>query len=373
MSSKCVTATVLVALAGLVGYGCSATGSANDHGSGGGSATGGGNNGGSGGGSGGIDGGGASGGTAGSGQGGTAGAGQGGTAGGGFGGSSGSGGGLGHCDPKNPDLAGCECASGSAPRNCYPSTLDPATRHVGDCKDGTQQCVGGGEFPVWGACTGATGPANEVCNDGQDNDCNGKSDCGDSSCATFPGCGGTCTNGQTRPCYTGPAGTEGVGTCHAGTQTCTNGNWPTTCVGQVTPVKEVCSDAKDHNCNHFPGCLDLFACALDAACQPKCQTDPGCSCPTGSGETATCPDGTYGIAKGATPLNPGTVECCPCTANDCGNPGCCGESVCAGNSACSGFQCKPLPASCGGKVGFDCDDFPEDCNVTCCKCSQCPP
>ncbi len=370
MSSRYFAAAVLMAFAGLVGYGCSAaSGAANSPGSGGGAATGGGSNGGTGGGSGGIDGGGAQGGSAGNPQGGSGGSG----ASAGSGGSSGSGGGLGHCDPKNGDLAGCECTAGTPPRPCYPSSLDPATRHIGDCKDGTQKCTGGGEFPVWGNCTGAVGPASEVCNDGQDNDCNNKADCGDPSCATFPGCGGSCANGQTRPCYTGPPNTQGVGTCRAGTQTCTNGNWPTTCTGEVTPVKEVCSDGLDHNCNHLPGCLDAFACALDPACQPTCKADPGCSCPSGSGETATCPDGTYGITKGATITKPGTVECCPCTASDCGNPGCCAESVCKGNSQCSGFQCGPLPASCGGKVGFDCDDFPEDCDVTCCKCTQCPP
>ena len=372
MISKHLGAALLLAASGLVAYGCSAASGAEpgQHYTGSG-ATGSGGNSGTGNGSAGADAGG------GQSNGGSAGAAQGGSGGaaGGGGSSSGSGGttATGHCDPKNSDLAGCECSAGAKPRPCYPTTLDPATRHVGECRDGTQTCTGGGEFPVWSTCTAGTGPSTEVCDNGKDDDCNGKSDCGDPACATFPGCGGACSNGQTRPCYTGPAGTQGVGTCHAGTQTCTNGNWPTTCNGQVTPTKEVCTDGKDHNCNHLAGCLDLFACALDAGCQPQCKTDPGCSCPQGSGETATCPDGTYGITKGASITTPGTVECCPCTASDCGNPGCCAESVCKGNSKCNGFQCGSLPATCGGKVGFDCDDFPEDCDVTCCKCTQCPP
>ncbi len=365
MSLRYFAAALLVGLAGLVGNGCSATtGTTNGSGYGGSAASG--YGGGSGSGAGGVD----AGGAAGSATGGAAGNGTGGSAGSATGGSGGT---VNHCDPSSPDLAGCECTAGSPPHPCYPTSLDPATRHVGDCKDGTQKCTGGGEFPVWGTCTGAVGPSSEVCDDGQDNDCNGKQDCADPSCATHAGCGGTCTSGQTRPCYTGPPNTAGIGTCHAGTQTCVNGNWPTTCNGEVTPTQEVCSDTLDHNCNHLAGCLDVFACVTNPACQPTCKTDPGCTCPTGSGETATCPDGTYGITKNSTITNPGTVECCPCTANDCGNPGCCGESVCTGNSQCSGFQCKPLAASCGGKVGFDCDDFPEDCNVTCCKCTQCPP
>ena len=52
--------------------------------------------------------------------------------------------------------------------------------------------------------------------------------------------------------------------------------------------------------------------------------------------------------------------------------GCCAESVCAGNSQCAGLTCKPLPASCNGKVNADCDDFPEDCDEPCCKCTNCP-
>ena len=30
-----------------------------------------------------------------------------------------------------------------------------------------------------------------------------------------------------------------------------------------------------------------------------------------------------------------------------------------------------VTASCGGKVNFDCDDFPEDCDEPCCPCSTC--
>ena len=234
MSLRYFAAALLLGLAGIVGNGCSATtGATNGSGYGGGAASG--YGGGSGSGAGGVD----AGGAAGSATGGAAGNGTGGSAAGG-----GTGGTVDHCDPSSPDLEGCECTSGSPPHPCYPPSLDPATRHVGDCKDGTQQCTGGGEFPVWSACTNAVGPSTEVCDDGQDNDCNGKQDCADPSCATHAGCGGTCTSGQTRPCYTGPPNTAGIGTCHAGTQTCVNGNWPTTCNGEVTPTQEVSNIVK---------------------------------------------------------------------------------------------------------------------------------
>jgi hypothetical protein len=94
----------------------------------------------------------------------------------------------------------------------------------------------------------------------------------------------------------------------------------------------------------------------------------GCVCPDGDGDTATCPAGDVGITSGGIP---GTVQCCPCTAADCGNPVCCDQAVCAGDPRCGDVSCKPLPSSCGGKVNFDCDDFPEDCDEPCCPCTSC--
>jgi hypothetical protein len=58
-----------------------------------------------------------------------------------------------------------------------------------------------------------------------------------------------CTPGATRACYDGPAGTEGVGPCAAGTQACGgDGQWKE-CIGMVKPVSEVCANAIDDNCN----------------------------------------------------------------------------------------------------------------------------
>lgn len=44
---------------------------------------------------------------------------------------------------------------------------------LGICEFGTRQCVEGG---VWGACEGGISPAQEVCGDGFDNNCNGQTD-----------------------------------------------------------------------------------------------------------------------------------------------------------------------------------------------------
>jgi hypothetical protein len=279
------------------------------------------------------------------------------------------------CMPNQPDLTSCGCTTPNAVRACYPANLDQTTRGKGMCRDGQQTCIASGEFSGWGRCMGAVGPATEICGDNLDNNCDGRIDCADPACATSASCRSGCTDGQTRPCYDGPSGTAGIGICRQGMQTCTGGMWPTTCPGEVTPSPENCADTMDHNCNGLPGCLDIFACLFAQNCQEQCRPDPGCVCPTGSvaDDTAMCPDGMLGRETGGGIDNGGFVECCPCTANDCGNSGCCGERVCAGNPSCSGLTCRPLPASCNGQVSFDCDDFPEDCDQPCCKCRNCPP
>ncbi len=60
----------------------------------------------------------------------------------------------------------------------------------------------------------------------------------------------TCTPGETRPCYEGPSGTEGVGICKAGVATCVeDGTDWSECVGQITPQAEICSNGIDENCD----------------------------------------------------------------------------------------------------------------------------
>ncbi|WP_437518082.1 hypothetical protein [Sorangium sp. So ce1099] len=65
----------------------------------------------------------------------------------------------------------------------------------------------------------------------------------------------TCLPGSVIACYSGPAGTRGVGRCAAGTQTCRpNGLGFGVCVGDVTPAEDICSTPEDENCDGDPGC-----------------------------------------------------------------------------------------------------------------------
>lgn len=62
--------------------------------------------------------------------------------------------------------------------------------------------------------------------------------------------GQTCMTGDTRHCYTGPFGTEGVGVCEAGVERCVGGNWDGECRLQVVPTgDDRCGDGLDDDCN----------------------------------------------------------------------------------------------------------------------------
>ena len=74
-----------------------------------------------------------------------------------------------------------------------------------------------------------------------------------------------CAPGATEACYSGPPGTEKVGTCEVGKSTCdaSGAAWGP-CEGEVTPVMDVCSDGLDQDCSGVAD--DDVACAVDPAC-----------------------------------------------------------------------------------------------------------
>jgi hypothetical protein len=168
-------------------------------------------------------------------------------------------GGVEACDGLDNDCDGIvDEDTGGAPltRSCYGG--EAGTEGVGPCRAGAQTCGVG----VWGACTGEVVPTAELC-DGVDNDCDGATD--------------ENASGQplSRACYTGPAGTEDVGPCHGGTQTCAGGIYGT-CGGQVTPQLEQC-DGVDNDCDGSNN--EDFALATDplncGACGHSCAADVG--------------------------------------------------------------------------------------------------
>jgi len=105
---------------------------------------------------------------------------------------------------------------------------------------------------MWGDCEGDILPQIEIWN-GLDDDCDGIVDEGS-----------VCVHGKTRPCYNGPTGTEGMGPCRAGVETCVNGEWDGLCQGEVTPKPELCNGFDD-DCNGAP---DDSIADVGTACTP---------------------------------------------------------------------------------------------------------
>jgi len=116
---------------------------------------------------------------------------------------------------------------------------------------------------------------------------------------------GTCTTGDSRSCYTGPAATQGVGACSDGTQSCVGGTWGA-CQGETLPTTETCNGADD-DCN---GTVD-DPCDCTPGATQACGPDQG-ECVAG---TQTCAgDGTWGSCTGG--VGP-TTEICDGLDNDC--------------------------------------------------------
>ncbi|MBI3184888.1 MAG: hypothetical protein HYZ28_22340 [Myxococcales bacterium] len=228
------------------------------------------------------------------------------------------------CDgTPNNRPGGCDCTDGQT-RSCF----NNPPPQLGQCRAGTQACVDG----KWGACQNAVEPQ--------------PGNCAQPSCAGGPNPGCPCTVGDQASCYSGPAGTAGIGACLAGKKMCvasaTGADW-SACVGEVVPSAEKC-DSLDHDCDGAPY-----------------NPPGGCTC--ASGQSQSCysgPPGTLGVGTCAA----GTQSCVldasgkgswgPCVGevapvpSDCSQPSCTGPADPNPGCACINAQTQ---ACYGGPAG----------------------
>jgi len=207
---------------------------------------------------------------------------------------------------------------------------------------------GGGNTGTAGSGGVTCAAETEIC-DGADNDCNGQVD----DVAGLPqGC--TCNDGQSQACYSGPAGTQGVGACVGGNQLCANGTWGE-CTGQVVPGTESCNLADD-DCNGTVDDMGTASCGVGAcaASIDKCIDGQAQTCMPGQPSVEVCD----GMDNNCNQL---TDESDPMLDANCdtASPGVCALGkikcvnralVCAANIMPSEEMCDALDNDCDGTV-----------------------
>ncbi|MBI2377689.1 MAG: hypothetical protein HYV07_27050 [Deltaproteobacteria bacterium] len=179
----------------------------------------------------------------------------------------------------------------------------------GSCGMRTRTCTGGtwsqfGSCSVEGECSPGSVDTRACATAGTE------SRMCDAAChwGAYGGCTGECAGADTRSCYDGPSGTDGVGQCAAGSQACTAGAWGL-CMNQTLPAAEVCGNTRDDDCDRRTDAEDS-------------------ECGGGSGVGAACAQ-TSNCANGLT-----CVTTSPFTNGYCSEVGCTVGSACQGAGQC---------------------------------------
>lgn len=191
------------------------------------------------------------------------------------------------------------------------------------------------------------------------------------------GGGMACTDGETKTCYSGPAGTDGMGQCKGGTSTCAAGQWGA-CTGDVIPGMEACNGVDD-DCNgqtdeNFPsltcgqGACTVMVDGCVGGMAPPCQPgdpmpetcdgtdedcdgaiDNGINCPcTTEGEMRSCYSGGNGTVDVGT-CKAGAQTCINMAWGPCENEVLPVTETCDGlDNDCDGMKDENIPATtCG--------------------------
>ena len=204
------------------------------------------------------------------------------------------------------------CCSGGASCTCTPQ----------EYRDYVCDTVNGGcVYVVTSTQTAITGCTN----------CDDANLCTNDSCNGITGLCENPNNTYSQTCYTGPGGTEGIGVCYQGTETCSGGSFGA--CSDVTPSGEVC-DGFDNDCNNMTddGTAEA-SCAAGTSCWwGACDTD--CTSNADCGATEFC----Y-FENGITP-----GRCAPqsdaCADVTCANGATCFEGSCTNTNCGNDADCN---------------------------------